>query len=41
MSQALPESFVQRDALGLVLTEVHLGHAVVDHLVAQLAWRAG
>lgn len=41
MSHALPESFVQRDALGLVLTEVRLGHAMVDHLVAQLAWWAG
>ena len=31
-----PESFVQGDALGLVLTEVHLGHTVVNHLITQL-----
>ena len=37
-SQASPESFVQGDALGLMLTEVHPGHAVVNHLVAQLTW---
>lgn len=37
---ALPESFVQGDALGLMLTEVHLGHTVVNHLITQLPWRS-
>ena len=37
---ALPESFVQGDALGLVLTEVQLRHTVVDHLITQLPWRS-
>lgn len=37
-SQVLPESFVQGDALGLMLTEVQLRHTVVDHLVAELTW---
>lgn len=37
-SQASPESFVQRDALGFMLTEVYPGHAVVNHLIAQLTW---
>ena len=36
--QALPESSVQGDTLRLMLTEVHPGHAVVNHLVAQLTW---
>lgn len=39
--RASPESSVQGDALCLMLTEVHPGHAVVDHLVAQLTWWGG
>lgn len=36
---SLPEPFVQGDALGLMLTEVHLGHTVINHLITQLAWQ--
>lgn len=39
MRPALPESFVQGDALGFVLTEVQLRHTVVDHLITQLPWK--
>lgn len=36
--RTLPESFVQGDALGLVLTEVHPWCTVVNHLVTQFTW---